>query len=143
MAITTILLVILAVARQEREGEEAMAAQELLIAVASDLRLSLARADIAATVKSSQFQIAPLPLAGRLQAGTTFRAYIRGDWKPVTAPPSEPDPRHRVYELRMIPTQVPPPDSLLPIRLRLELWPANGSQSTAPLASLPADFPPP
>lgn len=142
MVITTILLATLGVARQERENEESTLAQELLIAVASDLRLSLARADLAATGRSSHFRLAPLPLAGRLKAGSVTRAYLRADWAPARAG-DEPAPGLEIYELEMHATQVPPAGSLLPVRLRLDLRTAGDKREASPLATLPVDFPPP
>jgi hypothetical protein len=138
MAITTILLVVIAVGRQERDGSAAVDTQELLAAIASDLRLSLARADLAEAEVSSHFRLHPLPLAGRLDQGTVSKAYLRADWKRVEGP-GEALPGLPVYELRMYAVTVPPPESLLPVRLRLEMWSTLG-KPTEPLAVMPVSF---
>lgn len=143
MAITTTLLLILAVSREERDDFEAGQARELALAVASDLRLSLNRADMASAPASTQFGLAPLPLASQVEVGEVSRIYVRGDWTPVAEAEAIPEPGFIYYEVRMRVVRVPESGSLDPVGTTLEVWkvPMNRNAApTRPMVEIPVSF---
>lgn len=138
ISISVTLLLMLAVSGDERRELDAASAHALLEVVAADLRYSLYREDLAEATASSQFGLAPLPLAGRVEDGTEATTYLTPDWRPATA--NQGGPVFRVVLRYMDPPT--DPHSLVPIRAVLEVSRAD-RPADAVLARLPQEFPPP